>query len=150
MRLSTKAEYAVRAMVDLSLYSSGRPVSLREISLREGIPLNYLEQLFFRLKKGDIVRSIRGANGGYLLARESSRIRLSDIITTVEEPLNPVSCLDAGSGGCERSSHCATQRVWQGLGNRIREFLESISLEELTRDAGSLVGRTAGERRTAL
>ena len=139
MRLSTKAEYAVRAMVDLSLNSSGRPVSLREISHREGIPLNYLEQLFFRLKKGNIVQSIRGANGGYLLARESSLIRLSDIITTVEEPLNPVSCLDGGSGGCERSSHCATQQVWKGLGNRIREFLESISLEELTRDAGIML-----------
>ena len=138
MRLSTKAEYAVRAMVDLSLNSSGRPVSLREIAQREGIPLNYLEQLFFRLKKGNIVQSTRGANGGYLLARDSSQIRLSDIITTVEEPLNPVSCLDAGNDGCERSSRCATQQVWKGLGSRIREFLESISLEELTRDAGIL------------
>jgi Rrf2 family iron-sulfur cluster assembly transcriptional regulator len=140
MRLSTKAEYAVRAMVDLSLNSAGRPVSLREISLREGIPLNYLEQLFFRLKKGDIVRSIRGSAGGYLLARDSAQIMLSDIITTVEEPLNPVSCLDdGGSGGCERSSRCVTQRVWKGLGNRIREFLESISLAEMTRDAGILL-----------
>lgn len=139
MRLSTRAEYAVRAMVDLSLNSSDRPVSLREISQREDIPLNYLEQLFFRLKKGNIVRSIRGAAGGYLLARDSAQIMLSDIITTVEEPLNPVSCLD--DGGCARSSRCVTQRVWQGLGSRIREFLESISLAELTRDAGLLQDR---------
>jgi Rrf2 family iron-sulfur cluster assembly transcriptional regulator len=135
MRLSTKAQYAVRAMVDLCLYSSGRPVSLRDISEREGIPLNYLEQLFFRLKKGNIVQSIRGPNGGYLLARDSARISLSEIITTVEEPLNPVACLDDGTAGCERSTHCATQQVWKGLANRIHEFLDSVSLEDLTRDA---------------
>ena len=136
MRLSTKAEYAVRAMVDLSLNSTGKPVSLREIACREDIPLNYLEQLFFRLKKGNIVRSIRGATGGYLLARDSAQIMLSDIVTSVDESLNPVSCLD--DGGCARSSHCVTQRVWQGLGNRIREFLESVSLAELTRDADAM------------
>ncbi len=129
-------------MVDLSLNSAGRPVSLREIASREEIPLNYLEQLFFRLKKGNIVRSIRGAAGGYLLARDSAQIMLSDIITTVEEPLNPVSCLD--DDGCARSSRCVTRRVWKGLGNRIREFLESVSLAELTRDAGAMLqGRSA-------
>ena len=135
MRISTKAQYAVRAMVDLAVHSHGRPVSLREISQREEIPLNYLEQLFFRLKKGEIVASVRGPGGGYILARSSALIRVSEIVATVEEPLNPVSCLDDGGVACHRLSRCVTHNVWQGLGERIRGFLDAISLEELTREA---------------
>jgi Rrf2 family iron-sulfur cluster assembly transcriptional regulator len=135
MRLSTKAQYAVRAMVDLSLYSEGRPVSLKEISRREEIPLNYLEQLFYRLKKGSIVESVRGPGGGYVLARQSSQILVGDIVTTVEEPLSPVACLDEGGKVCSRISRCVTHDVWKGLGERIRGFLDSITLEDLTRDA---------------
>lgn len=135
MRLSTKAQYAVRAMVDLSLYSAGRPVALKEISRREEIPLNYLEQLFYRLKKGNIVESVRGPGGGYILARGSSHILVGDIVTTVEEPLNPVACLDEGSKVCSRISRCVTHDVWKGLGERIKGFLDSITLEDLTREA---------------
>ncbi len=135
MRLSTKAQYAVRALVDLSLNSQGKPVSLKEISRREEIPLNYLEQLFYRLKKGNIVESVRGPGGGYLLARESSQILVSDIVATVEEPLTPVACLDEGSESCARGTRCVTRNVWKGLGERIRGFLDSINLEDLTREA---------------
>ncbi len=135
MRLSTKAQYAVRALVDLSLHSEGRPVALREISRREEIPLNYLEQLFHRLKKGHIIESVRGPGGGYLLARNSSEIRISDIVATVEEPLNPVSCLDESEDPCSRGNRCVTRNVWKGLGERIRGFLDSINLEELTIEA---------------
>ena len=135
MRLSTRAQYAVRAMVDLALYSQGRPVSLKEIARREDIPLNYLEQLFFRLKKGEIVRSVRGPGGGYILARLSSQILVGDIVATVEEPLNPVSCLDEGSTACHKVSRCVTHNVWKGLGERIRGFLDSINLEDLTIEA---------------
>jgi Rrf2 family iron-sulfur cluster assembly transcriptional regulator len=135
MRLSTRAQYAVRAMVDLALYSQGRPVSLKEIARREDIPLNYLEQLFFRLKKGEIVRSVRGPGGGYILARLSSQILVGDIVATVEEPLNPVSCLDEGSTACHKVSHCVTHNVWKGLGERIRGFLDSINLEDLAIEA---------------
>jgi len=135
MRLSTRAQYAVRAMVDLALHSQGRPVSLREIARREDIPLNYLEQLFFRLKKGEIVRSVRGPGGGYVLARLSSQILVGDIVATVEEPLNPVACLDEGSTACHKVSRCVTHNVWKGLGERIRGFLDSINLEELAVEA---------------
>ncbi len=135
MRISTKAQYAVRAMVDLSIHSNGRPVALREISLREEIPLNYLEQLFFRLKKGKIVASVRGPGGGYVLARPGSLIKIGEIVATVEEPLNPVSCLDDGGVACHRISRCVTHNIWQGLGERIRGFLDAINLEELTREA---------------
>jgi Rrf2 family transcriptional regulator, iron-sulfur cluster assembly transcription factor len=135
MRLSTKAQYAVRALVDLSLNSDGRPVTLKEIARREEIPLNYLEQLFFRLKKGAIVSSVRGPGGGYVLARLGSLIRVGEIIATVEEPLNPVACLDEGDSSCTRVSRCVTHNVWKGLGERIRGFLDSITLEDLTIEA---------------
>lgn len=135
MRLSTRAQYAVRAMVDLALYSDGHPVSLKEISRREDIPLNYLEQLFFRLKNGGIVASVRGPGGGYVLARESSGIKVGEIVSTVEEPLSPLACLDDGASGCDRPSRCVTHGIWQGLGERIRGFLDSITLADLVRDA---------------
>jgi Rrf2 family iron-sulfur cluster assembly transcriptional regulator len=135
MRISTKAQYAVRAMVDLSMHSNGRPVSLREIALREGIPLNYLEQLFHRLKRGNIVASVRGPGGGYLLARHSAQIRVGEIVASVEEPLNPVSCLDEGGTACQRGSRCVTHTIWKGLGERIKGFLDAINLEELTSEA---------------
>ncbi len=122
-------------MVDLSVHSNGRPVSLKEISRREEIPLNYLEQLFFRLKKAGVVASVRGPGGGYILARPNSRIMVGEIVAMVEEPLNPVSCLDDGGATCHRISRCVTHNVWQGLGERIRGFLDAISLEELTREA---------------
>ena len=135
MRLSTRAQYAVRAMVDLSLNSEGRPVTLREIAQREEIPLNYLEQLFFRLKKGNIVTSVRGPGGGYVLARDSVTIKVGEIVAAVEEPLNPVNCLDVGADPCPRLSRCVTHSVWRDLGERIRGFLDSINLDELTREA---------------
>jgi Rrf2 family transcriptional regulator, iron-sulfur cluster assembly transcription factor len=140
MRLSTKAQYAVRALVDLSLHSGGNPVALREISQREEIPLNYLEQLFLRLKKGHIIDSVRGPGGGYVLARSGRQIKVSEIVTTVEEPLNPVSCLDEEGGYCSRGSRCVTRNVWKGLGERIRGFLDSINLEDLTSEARERLG----------
>ncbi|MFO7765004.1 MAG: Rrf2 family transcriptional regulator [Pelovirga sp.] len=134
MRLSTKAQYAVRALVSLNLVGSGRPVTIKEISERENISLNYLEQLFVKLRRGNIVKSVRGPGGGYLLARDADQIRVDQIIDTVEEILVPVSCMNQdGSCGCDLE--CATRSVWQGLGNQIREFLASMTLADLTRDA---------------
>lgn len=135
MRLSTRAQYAVRAMVDLALHCQGAPVSLKEIAQREDIPLNYLEQLFNRLRRGKIVESVRGPGGGYLLARESSEILVGEIVATVEEPLNPVSCMDAATGRCSRPAACTTHNVWQKLGERIKTFLDSITLEDLVAEA---------------
>ncbi len=131
MRLSTKGQYAVRAMVNLACHTTKDPVSLRGISIEEGISLSYLEQLFVKLRKGNIVKSVRGPGGGYVLAKLPSEISVGQIIASVEEPLNPVACLDVDSG-CERSERCATQRVWKGLGEKILEFLNSVSIEELS------------------
>ncbi len=134
MRMSTKAQYAVRALVSLNLTSHGLPVSIKEISERENISLNYLEQLFVKLRRGGIVNSVRGPGGGYLLARSAAEIQIDQIVDTVEEALMPLACMNAdGSCGCE-TAECATQSVWQGLGNQIRNFLASVTLEDLTND----------------
>jgi len=134
MRLSTKAQYAVRAMVSLSLNSSGEPISLKEIARREELSLTYLEQLFVKLRRGNIVQSVRGPGGGYVLARPAAEIRVDEIIDSVEETLVPVSCMD-DDGSCACTDQCVTHSVWQGLGERIRNFLSSITLEDLTTEA---------------
>lgn len=136
MRLSTKAQYAVRAMVSLNLYSEGAPVTTRDISAREEISLPYLEQLFVKLRRGQIVYSVRGPGGGYVLARPAEQIKVDEIIDSVEETLVPVSCMEE-DGRCACTDQCVTHTVWQGLGERIRAFLSSISLDDLTRDARS-------------
>ena len=133
MRMSTKAQYAVRALVSLNLTSDGAPVSIKDISRRENISLNYLEQLFVKMRRGEIVKSVRGPGGGYLLARPAAEIRVDEIIDTVEETLVPVSCMEA-DGSCKCTSECATQSVWLGLGNQIRSFLASMTLEDLTNE----------------
>lgn len=134
MRLSTKAQYAVRAMVSLHLHGRDAPVSLKDIATREDISQAYLEQLFVKLRRRGLVDSVRGPGGGYLLARPASLIRVDEIIESVEESLVPVSCMDE-DGRCSCDSQCVTHSVWQGLAEKIRGFLASITLEDLTRDA---------------
>ena len=134
MRISTKAQYAVRAMISLSLYGEGRPLALHDIASREGISLAYLEQLFVKLRRGKIVRSVRGPGGGYMLARPASEIRVDEIIDSVEESLVPVSCMDA-KGRCVCTDSCLSHGIWQGLGERVRQFLASITLADLVSDA---------------
>ena len=134
MRISTKAQYAVRAMVSLGLYAEGRPLALHDISSREGISLAYLEQLFVKLRRGKIVRSVRGPGGGYMLARPAAEIRVDEIIDSVEESLVPVSCMDA-KGRCVCNDVCVSHGVWQGLGAKVRQFLSSITLADLVADA---------------
>jgi Rrf2 family iron-sulfur cluster assembly transcriptional regulator len=134
MRLSTKAQYAVRAMVSLSLHGGGSPMTLRDIAVREDISLTYLEQLFVKLRRGRIVDSVRGPGGGYVLARPAAEIRVDEIIDSVEETLVPVSCMDE-TGRCVCTDQCVSHSVWQGLAERIRHFLASITLDDLTKEA---------------
>ena len=141
MRLSTKGQYAVRAMVRLACHgcnAEGRPVSLKDISREEGISLSYLEQLFVKLRRGNLVKSVRGPGGGYVLVRSSKDISVGEVITVVEEALNPVACLDIDSEECEKSNTCITQKVWKGLGDKIKEFLNSISIEDLALEVVNL------------
>ena len=142
MRVSTKAQYAVRALVSLNLTATnGSPVSIREISTREGISLTYLEQLFVKLRRGHIVDSVRGPGGGYVLARDAADIRVDEIIDSVEETLVPVSCMD-DDGQCACDTACVSHTVWQGLGEKIRQFLASMTLDDLTREAKLQPGKS--------
>ncbi|MCK5546109.1 MAG: Rrf2 family transcriptional regulator [Rhodospirillaceae bacterium] len=132
MKLSTKGRYAVMAMADLGTNSDGSPVSLADIAVRQEISLSYLEQLFGKLRKSGVVKSVRGPGGGYLLARESSGIRISDIILAVDEPLTATRCSNSSSEGCRSDKgRCLTHDLWQSLSHQIYLHLNSITLEDV-------------------
>ena len=132
MKLSTKGRYAVMAMVDLAANSGGKPVSLAEIAERQEISLSYLEQLFGKLRRGELVKSVRGPGGGYLLSRSPGETRVSDIVIAVDEPLRATRCEVGSSVGClSNSGRCLTHDLWEELGNQIHMFLSSVSLEDV-------------------
>jgi Rrf2 family transcriptional regulator, iron-sulfur cluster assembly transcription factor len=129
MRLTTKGRYAVTAVLDLALHQDKGPVSLAAISERQGISLSYLEQLFAKLRRNNIVRSTRGPGGGYKLAGSVDDVSVSDIILAVDESCKVVDCSD--SGGCHGDYQCLTHDLWQELSNEIRNFLDGITLSEI-------------------
>ncbi len=132
MKLSTKGRYAVMAMADLARQSQGAPVALADIAERQDISLSYLEQLFGKLRKGAQVKSVRGPGGGYLLARQASDMRVSDIIMAVDETIKATRCTPGSPEGCAPDrSRCLTHDLWEELGNQIYLFLSSISLEDI-------------------
>ncbi|MBN1573822.1 MAG: Rrf2 family transcriptional regulator [Deltaproteobacteria bacterium] len=138
MRLTTKGQYAVRALVMLMILGDDGPVTLKEISDAEDISLNYLEQLFSKMRKGKIVKSIKGPGGGYILARNSEEIKVGEIIEVVEESISPVACVDDGAHAqscCVRSHKCTTQWLWAELGARIKDFLNSVTIQDLYKEA---------------
>jgi len=120
------------AMVDLAANSEGKPVSLAEIAERQEISLSYLEQLFGKLRRGELVKSVRGPGGGYLLSRSTDETRISDIVVAVDEPLRATRCKTGSSVGC-RADHgrCLTHDLWEELGNQIHMFLSSVSLADV-------------------
>jgi Rrf2 family iron-sulfur cluster assembly transcriptional regulator len=134
MRLTARGSYAVRALVDLAGQGDSRPISLREIASRGDISVSYLEQLFLKLRRNRIVKSVRGPGGGYLLARNPGEISVAEIIEAVEEKIEPIYCVDPSADRkCSRTQCCAAHIVWKELAGRIREFLDSVKLDELTR-----------------
>jgi Rrf2 family iron-sulfur cluster assembly transcriptional regulator len=133
MKLSTKGRYAVMAMADLAIYSNGKPVALANVAARQEISLSYLEQLFAKLRRSNLVFSVRGPGGGYKLARAASDTRVSDIIMAVDEPLNVTRCEDGSPKGCTKtSSRCLTHDLWDELGRQIYLYLSSVSLDDVT------------------
>src|SRR5260221_6799769 len=132
MRLSTKGRYAVMAMVDLAKHSGGDPVSLAEIAERQEISLSYLEQLFAKLRRGALVRSVRGPGGGYLLAFAPAETRISDVILAVDEPIRATRCTPGAPTGCRgNKSRCLTHDLLEGLRNQIHLYLSSVSLADV-------------------
>ena len=132
MKLTTRGRYAVMALADLAQFDNSGPVSLRDISLRQGISLLYLEQIFSKLKKNDIVKSIRGVNGGYVLKDQPNQIKLSIIFSAVQEEVKTVQCKRESKKGCNgKSSKCITHNLWDELEDHIKNFFNKKSLEDL-------------------
>jgi len=129
MRLTTKGRYAVTAVLDLALHQDGGPVSLAAISERQGISLSYLEQLFAKLRRNNVVSSTRGPGGGYTLTESVDEVSVSDIILAVDETCKVVDC--DGNEGCTDGYQCLTHDLWQELSNEIRTFLDGITLSEI-------------------
>ena len=132
MRLTTKGRYAVTAVLDLALNQGKGPVSLAAISDRQHISLSYLEQLFAKLRRNDIVSSTRGPGGGYMLKSSVDEISVSDIILAVDEACNVVDCGE--DGNCHGDYQCLTHDLWQELSKEIRTFLDGITLSEIMRN----------------
>ena len=132
MRLTSKGRYAVMALVDLARFDGINPVSLRDISLRQGISLDYLEQIFSKLKKNNIVKSIRGTQGGYILNKNPNDIKLTNIFYAVDEKVKTVQCKKDSKKGCNgKATKCITHDLWDELESHINTFFESKSLEDL-------------------
>jgi Rrf2 family iron-sulfur cluster assembly transcriptional regulator len=135
MKLTSKGRYAVMALVDLARFDSINPVSLRDISLRQGISLDYLEQIFSKLKKSKIVHSIRGTQGGYVLSKKPIEIKLTNIFHAVDEKVKTVQCKKDSKKGCNgKSTKCVTHNLWDELEKHINTFFEKKSLEDLVKN----------------
>ena len=132
MKLTSKGRYAVMALVDLARFDNINPVSLRDISLRQGISLDYLEQIFSKLKKNQIVQSIRGTHGGYILTKNPEHIKLANILNAVDEEVKTVQCKKESKKGCNnKSSKCITHNLWDELEVHINHFFEQKNLKDL-------------------
>lgn len=132
MKLSTRGRYAVMAIVDLARHHKERPVSLAEIAERQEISLSYLEQLFHKLKQNNIVESVRGARGGYLLGRDAHEITIAEVILAVDEPLQTTRCMPGQNKGCMATGErCVVHHLWEDLGDHIRTYLDGITLAKV-------------------
>lgn len=139
MKLSTKGRYGLRAMIDMARYSESEPVSISSIAVRQGISEGYLEQLVSLLKKAGLVKSIRGAGGGYVLAQDMKDISVGDILRALEGSLEPVRCAAFYSEeGCTASDGCVTKYVWQKINESINRTVDEIKLDELVRESRQL------------
>tara|TARA_B100000700_G_scaffold234099_1_gene259420 strand:- start:61 stop:486 length:426 start_codon:yes stop_codon:yes gene_type:complete len=134
MKLSSKGRYAVMALADIARFNSVNPVSLRDISLRQSISLDYLEQIFSKLKKNNIVKSKRGTNGGYILNKNPNEIKLTNIFNAVDEKVKTVQCKKNSRKGCNgKATKCITHNLWDELEIHINTFFENKSLEDLVK-----------------
>ena len=132
MKLTSKGRYAVMALVDLARFDSINPVSLRDISLRQGISIDYLEQIFLKLKRNNIVKSIRGTQGGYILSKSPNDIKLTNIFCAVDVKVKTVQCNKDSKKGCTgKATKCITHDLWDELETHINSFFENKSLEDL-------------------
>lgn len=136
MKLSTKGRYGLRAMIDLAIHSKDEAVSIASIATRQKISESYLEQLIPKLRKAGMIVSVRGAGGGYKLAKPAGDISVGDVLRALEGNLDPVDCAGLpGASGCEESGGCVTKYVWQKINESINQTVDGINLEELIRES---------------
>ena len=139
MRLSTKGRYGVKAMFDLALHSSGEPVPLKLIAERQGLSEAYLEQLMAGLRRAGLVNSVRGAQGGYMIAHSPDNITIGEIIRSLEGSMAPVDCVTEGEvSECEKAEYCVTRIVWRKIRDSINQVVDSITLQDMINDYSSI------------
>lgn len=139
MKLSTKGRYGLRAMIDMARYSTDEPVSIGSVASRQGISEGYLEQIVSLLKKAGLVHSIRGAGGGYVLAKKAEDISVGDILRALEGSLEPVRCAALYSDeGCNAADGCVTKYVWQKINDSINQTVDEMKLDELVKESCEL------------
>ena len=135
MKLNSKSRYAVMALADIASFNRQNPVSLRDISLRQNISLVYLEQIFSKLKKNNIVKSIRGTNGGYVLTKDPEQIKLSNIFSAVDEKVKTLQCKRESKKGCNgKLTKCITHNLWDDLEMHINDFFDKKNLGDLLKN----------------
>ena len=135
MKLTSKGRYAVMALADLAKFDNHNPVTLRDISLRQGISLVFLEQIFSKLKKNNIVKSVRGPRGGYILNKPPHEIKINNILNAVDEKVKTVQCKRESKKGCNgKTSKCITHNLWDELEVHINNFFEQKSLKDLSKN----------------
>jgi len=147
MRLTTKGRYAVTAMLDLAIHRDQGPITLADISSRQGISLSYLEQLFSRLRKHGLVDSTRGPGGGYRLSRDADGISIAEVISAVDETVDATRC--QGMKNCQDTHTCLTHQLWSDLSDQIREFLGSITLAQVVQKRSAEVSKEISLRQEA-
>ena len=131
MKISTKGRYALRLMIDIAMHGTDANVSIRDVAARQDISIKYLEQIVSMLVRVGYLRSIRGAQGGYRLAKTPAEYTVGDILRITEGSLAPVTCLEDGQESCERASGCATKKLWEGLYEAVNSYVDSVTLEDL-------------------
>lgn len=138
MKLSTKGKYGLRAFIDLAVCGESQPVPLASVAQRQGISISYLEQLMAKLKKAGLVKSVRGVNGGYIIAMPAEQISVGDVLRALEGDLVPVECAgidESGETHCSGSSQCVSKIVWKRINDSINETVDSINIGELVRES---------------
>lgn len=138
MKVSTKGRYALRTMIDLAVNGTGAPIPLKDIATRQNISLKYMEQIISLLIKAKLVKSVRGNNGGYLLAKPSMQYTAGDILRAAEGDMSPIACIEQNHTNCEQANSCSVLPFWFGLNKVINGYLDSVTLSELARQAKEL------------
>ncbi|MCI6677212.1 MAG: Rrf2 family transcriptional regulator [Clostridiales bacterium] len=146
MKLTSKGRYGLRAIVDLAIHSEQEPVSIKSISMRQGISERYLEQIIAKMKRSGLVESVRGAAGGYHLAKNPSDISVGDILRCLEGDLSIVNCPEINETKCEVSQLCVTKYVWQKINGSIQHTINHITLDELVEQSKALLLEHEGEK----